>query len=169
MKRYLAAVAAATTFGVSACDRAATAEKTEDPPAATAPDGDASPTPASTPPAAAPEAPPAPRPAGGADTPVFAVLYPGAAVEGAPLLSDGPAGPGGLVAFTTPASPDEVVAFYRGRAENAGLNTIMSMSQGEARAYGAAGEGAHGASVRVVASPGEGGRTSVQLAWSAGG
>ena len=66
------------------------------------------------------------------------------------------------------AAPDAVVAFYRQRAEAAGLAPVMAMNQGEARAYGAAARTANGATMQVVASPGEGGLTSVQLTWSAG-
>ncbi|MDB5420765.1 MAG: hypothetical protein JWR59_712, partial [Brevundimonas sp.] len=47
-----------------------------------------------------------------------------------------------------------------------GLATMMSLNQGEARAYGAQKQ-ATGASVNVVAAPSEA-RTSVQLTWSAG-
>ena len=78
------------------------------------------------------------------------------------------AGPGGLVTFTTPASPDDVVAFYRERAEAAGLRSVTGMNQGEARAYGAAGDRVDGPSLQVVAAPTEAGDTSVQLSWSAG-
>ncbi|MNO07877.1 hypothetical protein D3C81_2302640 [compost metagenome] len=70
--------------------------------------------------------------------------------------------------FTTDAAPDAVVAFYRQRAEAAGLAPVMAMNQGEARAYGAAARKENGATLQVVAAPGEGGLTSVQLTWSAG-
>jgi hypothetical protein len=80
----------------------------------------------------------------------------------------GPTGPGGLITFTTDAAPETVVAFYRQRAEAAGLSPVMAMNQGEARAYGAAARKDKGASLQVVASPGESGLTSVQLSWSAG-
>ena len=59
------------------------------------------------------------------------------------------------------------MAFYRQRAEQAGLASIMAMNQGEARAYGAAARDRR-ASLQVVAAPGEDGLTSVQLSWSAG-
>jgi len=80
----------------------------------------------------------------------------------------GPDGEGGLVTFTTAATPDEVVAFYRARAEEAGLISVMGMNQGDARAYGAAGGQAGATNLQVVAAPGAGGETSVQLSWSAG-
>lgn len=100
--------------------------------------------------------------------PTFAALYPGAQADGAPIAANGPSGPGGLITFSTDADPEAVVAFYRQRAEKAGLASIMAMNQGEARAYGAAASGDRGASLQVVASPGEDGLTSVQLSWSAG-
>jgi len=100
--------------------------------------------------------------------PTFAALYPGAQADGAPVAANGPSGPGGLITFSTDAAPEAVVAFYRQRAEQAGLASIMAMNQGEARAYGAAASGDKGASLQVVASPGEDGLTSVQLSWSAG-
>lgn len=100
--------------------------------------------------------------------PTFAALYPGAQADGAPTAANGPSGPGGLITFSTHAAPEAVVAFYRQRAEKAGLASIMAMNQGEARAYGAAASGDRGASLQVVASPGEDGLTSVQLSWSAG-
>ncbi|ANF55721.1 hypothetical protein DA69_13865 [Brevundimonas naejangsanensis] len=100
--------------------------------------------------------------------PAFAVVYPGAQADGAPIAANGPSGPGGLITFSTDADPEAVVAFYRQRAEQAGLASIMAMNQGEARAYGAAASGDNGASLQVVASPGEDGLTSVQLSWSAG-
>jgi hypothetical protein len=100
--------------------------------------------------------------------PTFAALYPGAAVDQPATTASGPDGDGGLVTFHTEATPDEVVAFYRARAEEAGLTSVMGMNQGDARAYGAAG-GSNGATnIQVVAAPGEGDRTSVQLSWSAG-
>ena len=70
--------------------------------------------------------------------------------------------------FATEAEPDAVVAFYREHAEAAGLTSVMGMNQGDARAYGAAGAQPNGASLQVVASPGETDRTSVQLTWNAG-
>ena len=100
--------------------------------------------------------------------PAFAALYPGAQADGAPIAANGPSGPGGLITFSTDADPETVVAFYRHRAEKAGLASIMAMNQGEARAYVAAASGDRGASLQVVASPGEDGLTSVQLSWSAG-
>lgn len=101
--------------------------------------------------------------------PAYAAIYPGGEIEGAPTTASGAAGDGGLVTFTTEASPDAVVAFYKSRAEAAGLTSTLGMNQGDARAYGAAGIGDAGASLRVVASPASEGETSVQLSWSEGG
>ncbi|WP_296170890.1 hypothetical protein [uncultured Brevundimonas sp.] len=103
------------------------------------------------------------------DAPAFAVLYPDATPLGPATLARGPSGPGGILQFTTPDTPEAVVSFYRARAEASGLNTIASMNQGGASAY-SAGDGANGAGklLSVVASPGEGGLTNVQLDWSSG-
>ena len=100
--------------------------------------------------------------------PSFAVLYPGGEIEAPATVATSAAGPGGLVAFRTDADPATVVEFYRARAEAAGLSSVMAMNMGEARSYGAAKADA-GANLQVVASPVEGGQTSVQLSWSAGG
>ncbi len=168
MKPSMAALAAALTLSVAACDSADGAA--EAPMASATPAADAAS------PAAAEATTPvptdAPTPMTAAEplvagAPAFAVLYPGGAVEGEPTTAQGPAGPGGLVTFTTDDDPDAVVAFYRQRAEAAGLASVMSMNQGDARAYGAARTDG-GARVEVVASPVDAGRTSVQLTWSAG-
>ena len=100
--------------------------------------------------------------------PSFAVLYPGGEIEAPATVATSAAGPGGLVAFRTDADPATVVEFYRTRAEAAGLSSVMAMNMGDARSYGAAKADA-GANLQVVASPVEGGQTSVQLSWSAGG
>ncbi len=166
MKPSMAAFAVALTLGVAACDSG---------------DGAAEASAASSGAAVSSAPAPAARPAVTADAPppmttaeplvvgapAFAVLYPGGAVEGEPTTTEGPAGSGRLVTFTTDADPEAVVAFYRQRAEAAGLASVMSMNQGEARAYGAV-HSADGARVEVVASPEETGLTSVQLSWSAG-
>jgi hypothetical protein len=102
--------------------------------------------------------------AGGA--PAFAVVYPGATIEDDPVLTTGPEGPGGLVTYLTDAPPEDVIAFHRGRAEAAGLSSVMAMNQGDARAYGAAKARTN---LQVVAAPTPEGRTSVQLSWSAAG
>lgn len=122
--------------------------------------------------------PPAPTPAsttGGAaipaaeGAPAFAVIYPGGVAEGPAVMAQGPTGPGGILTYTTEATPEAVVAFYKDRAEAAGLKSINAMSQGDARGY-AAGDGADGRGqlLSVVATPVEGGPTSVQLDWTAG-
>lgn len=168
MKRSVAAVAVAFTVGLTGCDgRSEAAPETSLPPAADAPAVEiASPTPpaAATPAAAAPTADAATI----SGAPAFAALYPGAQADSPATVANGPTGPGGLITFTTDAVPDAVVAFYKQRAEAAGLSPVMAMNQGEARAYGAAARKENGATLQVVAAPGEGGLTSVQLTWSAG-
>ena len=168
MKRSVAAVAVALTVGLTGCDgRSVAAPETQAssaipepapaevaPVAAAAPAGDV----------AAMEVPAAPIDG----APVFAALYPGAQADAPTTVASGPTGPGGLITFTTEAAPEAVIAFYRQRAEAAGLAPVMAMNQGEARAYGAAARRADGATLQVVAAPGEGGLTSVQLTWSAG-
>ena len=101
--------------------------------------------------------------------PSFAVVYPGGELDAPATLAQSPTGPGGILTFTTTAAPDAVVDFYKQRAEAAGLQAINAMNQGEARAY-SAGDGVDGRGqlLSVVASPLEGGPTSVQLSWSAG-
>lgn len=113
--------------------------------------------------AATPAAPAAPG------APAFAVIYPGGAVEGPATMAQGPTGPGGILTFTTDATPETVTAFYRERAEAAGLTTIASMNQAGAAAY-SAGNGASGRGqlLSVVATPVDGGPTSVQLSWAVG-
>ena len=165
MKRSVAAVAVALSVGLVGCDeRSQAAPETSLPPPADAP-AEIAPVAASAP-AADVEAAPAPASIDGA--PAFAALYPGAQADGPATVANGPTGPGGLITFTTDADPDAVVAFYKQRAEAAGLAPVMAMNQGEARAYGAAARTTNGATLQVVASPGEGGLTSVQLTWSAG-
>ncbi len=168
MKPSMAAFAAALTLGIAGCDSADSAAEASGALSTAATEAGS--------PAAADPTPPVPADALtplaaaeplAAGAPVFAVLYPGGAVQGEPTTAEGPAGPGGLVTFTTDDNPDAVVAFYRQRAEAAGLASVMSMNQGNARAYGAA-RTAGGARVEVVAAPVETGQTSVQLTWSAG-
>lgn len=164
MKRSVAAVAVALSVGLVGCDERSEAAPEAIPPAATP----------ENPPAEAVAAAPAADASVSTDAapiegaPVFAALYPGAQADAPATVASGPTGPGGLVTFTTDAAPEAVVAFYRQRAEAAGLSPVMAMNQGEARAYGAAARKADGASLQVVASPGEDGLTSVQLTWSAG-
>ncbi len=100
--------------------------------------------------------------------PAFAVVYPGGTALGPVTVARGPDGPGGILSFTTEATPDAVVAFYRQRAEAAGLASVMAMNTGEARAYGAAAGDGSGKLLHVVATPVEGGPTSVQLDWTNG-
>lgn len=163
MIRHRAALAAFSMLGLAACDRAADeAPANPNPPQASAAS------------AGSATAAPAPQDASARlslaapDAPAFAVLYPDALVEEPATTAVGPDGEGGLVTFATEAEPDAVVAFYRQHAEAAGLTSVMGMNQGDARAYGAAGAQPNGASLQVVASPGETDRTSVQLTWNAG-
>ena len=169
MKRSVAAVAVALTVGLTGCDGRSEAAPEVDVVAATPTAPAAEPMTGTETANAAPDltAPVADATAiHGA--PVFAALYPGAEADAPATVASGPTGPGGLITFSTDATPDAVVAFYRQRAEAAGLSPIMAMNQGEARAYGAAARKADGASLQVVASPDDDGRTSVQLTWSAG-
>ncbi|QYF86463.1 hypothetical protein [Brevundimonas sp. PAMC22021] len=160
MIRQWAAVAAFVTLGLAGCERTAERVQADLPtPPPTADSPVAAPTAQSASTTLSPAAPGAPG---------FAVLYPGAAVEEPATTAVGPDGEGGLVTFATDAAPDAVVAFYRQHAEAAGLTSVMGMNQGDARAYGAAGAQPDSASLQVVASPGEAGRTSVQLTWNAG-
>ena len=164
MKRSVAAVAVALTVGLTGCDERSEAAPEIAPSAAT-PEAP----PAETVAALAAEAPATAASAAPIDgAPVFAALYPGAQADAPATVASGPTGPGGLITFTTDAAPEAVIAFYRQRAEAAGLAPVMAMNQGEARAYGAAARKTDGATLQVVASPGEGGLTSVQLTWSAG-
>lgn len=161
MKRSVATVVLALSVGLAACDDRSEAAPETESYRALAAAKDASPPPA---PAAAPD-----NAAVAIDgAPAFAALYPGAQADGAPVTASGPDGPGGLVTFTTSASPDAVIDFYRQRAEQAGLASVMAMNQGDARAYGAAARTEKGANLQVVASPAQDGLTSVQLTWNAG-
>lgn len=162
MKRAGAVLAMVLTAGLSACDGPTEAAPETSPVS----EADAPDTPSPAPMPTSKTAPPVTAAADGA--PDFAALYPGATTDAPATTATGPSGPGGMITFTTDAAPDAVVAFYRQRAESAGLSPVMAMNQGEARAYSAAGQTPNGPSVQVVASPGEGGVTSVQLTWSAG-
>jgi hypothetical protein len=166
MKRIVAVALMAGAAGLAGCDRtAADSTATAEPPPAAAPTATVASETPMTPPADT--ASPAARPiVEGA--PACAVLYPGGEIEAPPTVATSAAGPGGLVAFRTDADPATVVEFYRARAEAAGLSSVMAMNMGDARSYGAAKADA-GANLQVVASPVEGGQTSVQLSWSAGG
>ena len=167
MRRCVAIGVLAFSIGLAACDGPAASQGEEA--AARSFEPDAASAAASDAPATASTGGGSPASAGAIrGAPAFAVVYPGAQADGAPIAANGPSGPGGLITFSTDADPEAVVAFYRQRAEQAGLASIMAMNQGEARAYGAAASGDNGASLQVVASPGEDGLTSVQLSWSAG-
>lgn len=160
MKRTLAAAALMAAMATAGCsppaeDAAPAAEAV----AAEAPAAPAAAVPAASTAAAAPAAPGAPA---------FAVVYPGASTSGPATVARGPDGPGGILSFTTDDTPDAVISFYRQRAEAAGLASMMAMNTGEARAYGAAAGDGSGKVLRVVATPVEGGPTSVQLDWTAG-
>lgn len=154
MKRTLAAAALMAAMAMAGCSQA---------PADEAPAADAS-----APVAAAPVESAAVAVAAAPGAPAFAVIYPGGAPSGPATVARGPDGPGGILSFTTDASPEAVIDFYRRRAEAAGLASVMAMNTGEARAYGAAAGDGSGKLLRVVATPVEGGPTSVQLDWTAG-
>ncbi|WAC60365.1 hypothetical protein [Brevundimonas sp. SL130] len=164
MIRRTAASAALVCLCLAGCDDRSKAEQAPVEAAAAAPREKTAP--------AVTDAPATPEPAvavpAAPGAPAYAALYPGAALDQPATTAAGPDGEGGLVTFTTAATPDDVVAFYRTRAEEAGLTSVMGMNQGDARAYGAAGGQAGSANLQVVAAPGEGGATSVQLSWSAG-
>lgn len=162
MKLRLAAWSVVTVMGLAGCDAGADVEVVAEP-VETSVASEASPAIASATLApitrsATPAAPGAPS---------FAVLYPGGTIDERVLGQGGPTGDGGLVTFVTDASPEAVIAFYETRAKAADLAPVMAMTQGETRAYGAAEPGPEGASLSVVASPGDDG-TSVQLSWSEG-
>jgi hypothetical protein len=166
MKRVGTALALGLAFGLSACEGRSPAEtETRDAGAAAAADSLA-PSASAPPPVKAAEA--ALTADDGSGVPQFAALYPGATLDAPMTTANGPSGPGGMATYTTAAPPEEVVAFYRQRAEEAGLAPMMAMNQGEARAYSAATGSPNGPSIQVVASPAEGGMTSVQLSWSEG-
>jgi len=162
MKRTLAATALVAAMALAGCS----------PPA-----GEAAPVVAEAEPAADAAAPAAAVPAGSPaaaaapaapGAPAFAVVFPGGTAQGPVTVARGPDGPGGILTFTTDATPDAVVAFYRQRAEAAGLASVMAMNTGDARAYGAAAGDGSGKVLHVVATPVEGGPTSVQLDWTNG-
>jgi hypothetical protein len=162
MKRTLAATALVAAMAMAGCsppaeEAAPVVAEAESAADAVAPTAAA---PAESPVAAA--APAAPG------APAFAVVYPGGTAQGPVTVARGPDGPGGILSFTTEATPDAVVAFYRQRAEAAGLASVMAMNTGEARAYGAAAGDGSGKLLHVVATPVEGGQTSVQLDWTNG-
>ncbi|WP_427790953.1 hypothetical protein [Brevundimonas diminuta] len=167
MKRIVATVVLAFSVGLTACnERGQAGPEAESAPAApTDASGDvgAASYDASNHAAATDAAPVAIKGAPG-----FAVIYPGGQADGQALTAAGPDGPGGIITFTTDATPDAVIDFYRQRAERAGLAPVMAMNQGEARAYGASARSEKGPGLQVVAAPGEGGVTSVQLTWNGG-
>lgn len=170
MKRSVATVVLALSVGLAACnERSQTGPEAESTSFATADvsDDGAVGSGASTNPSAAPAAADA-APVAIKGAPGFAVIYPGGQAEGDALTASGPDGPGGIITFTTDATPDAVIDFYRQRAERAGLDPIMAMNQGEARAYGASAKSEKGPGLQVVAAPGEDGVTSVQLSWNGG-
>lgn len=165
MKRSVATVVLALSVGLAACDDRSQAAPEAESLSVAAAEPAMEAAPAAAAPVAATPAAPATTIEG---APTFAALYPGAQADAAPVTASGPDGPGGIVTFTTDATPDAVIDFYRQRAEKAGLSPIMAMNQGEARAYGASARTEKGASLQVVAAPGEDGLTSVQLSWSNG-
>ena len=164
MKRMFAAAGLTAALAVAGCGQSRAPEAAAADDAATdvaAPSAPVAASASPTPPAVTA------RPAA-TGAPAFAVIYPGGTPTGPATVARGPGGPGGIVSFTTASSPDAVIAYYRKTAEAAGLASVMAMNQGEARAYGAAAEDDSGKLLRVVATPVDGGSTSVQLDWTAG-
>jgi len=166
MKRTLAATALVAAMALAGCSPPAeeAAPVTAEAAAAEAAAADAA-SPVAAAPAESPAAAAAPAAPG---APAFAVVFPGGTAQGPVTVARGPVGPGGILSFTTDATPDDVVAFYRQRAEAAGLASVMAMNTGEARAYGAAAGDGSGKLLHVVATPVEGGPTTVQLDWTNG-
>lgn len=101
-----------------------------------------------------------------ANAPAFASLYPGATLLQPTVTADGADGPGGIAEFTTSATPEQVIEHYRALADTNGLDPVMAMNQGNARAFAAL--DAKGAEVQVIASPGDQNLTSVHLTWKSG-
>ena len=164
MKRMFAAAGLTAALAVAGCGQSPAPESAAADDAAADAAAGAAPVAAS----ASPEPPAvAARPAA-TGAPAFAVIYPGGTPTGPATVAQGPAGPGGIISFTTASSPDAVIAYYRKTAETAGLSSVMAMNQGDARAYGAAAEDNSGKVLRVVATPVDGGTTSVQLDWTTG-
>ena len=163
MKRTLAASALMATLAMAGCSQPSAGEA---PAPETVAAADAAAPVAAAPTGTVAMAAPATPAAPGA--PTFAVVYPGGDLDGPATVARGPDGPGGILSFTTDATPDAVVDFYRQRAEAAGLASVMAMNTGDARAYGAAAGDGSGKLLRVVATPVEGGSTSVQLDWTTG-
>ena len=161
MKRTLAAAALMAALALAGCGQAPADEAPAVAEAAPAAD-------AAAPAAAAPAAPASAAAPAAPGAPAFAVVYPGGAAQGPATVARGPDGPGGILSFTTDATPDAVIDFYRQRAEAAGLASVMAMNTGDARAYGAAAGDGSGKVLHVVATPVEGGPTSVQLDWTNG-
>jgi hypothetical protein len=162
MKRTLAATALVAAMALAGCSPPAEKGAPATAEAAADADAPAPAAPATAEPTAAAAAPAAPG------APAFAVVFPGGTAQGPVTVARGPDGPGGILSFTTDATPDAVVAFYRERAEAAGLASVMAMNTGEARAYGAAAGDGSGKLLHVVATPVEGGQTTVQLDWTNG-
>ncbi len=101
-----------------------------------------------------------------ANAPAFASLYPDATLLQAPVIADGADGPGGMAEFTVSATPEQIVEHYRQLADKHGLDPVMAMNQGNARAFAAL--NTKGAEVQVVASPDDQGITTVHLTWKSG-
>lgn len=98
--------------------------------------------------------------------PAFASLYPGATMIQSVSAQDSSDGLGGIAEFSTSASPDDIINHYRDLTGDNGLNPVMTMNQGNARAFAAINDA--GAELQVVASQNEDGNTTVQLTWKAG-
>lgn len=97
--------------------------------------------------------------------PVFASLYPAATLSKPVMTARENGSEGGIAEFTTPDSPQMVMDHYRRLAGSSGLDPVMAMNQGSARAFAAKNQ--NGAELQVVASSTEDGLTAVQLTWQA--
>ncbi len=99
------------------------------------------------------------------NAPVFATLYPDAKLTQPVVVAHDHGTAGGIAEFTTVDTPEMVMEHYRQLADSSGLQPVMAMNQGTARAFAA--KSSQGAELQVVASSSEDGKTSVQLTWQA--
>jgi len=101
----------------------------------------------------------------GGGQPAFAPQYPGGAVVTAMTAVEN-GRHGGVFAFTTGDPVERVFTWYRAKAEAGGLTSQTNVETAGARVYSA--EGPKG-DVAITAAPQGGGKTYVQVTWSAKG
>jgi hypothetical protein len=101
----------------------------------------------------------------GGGQPAFAPKYPGGDVVTDMTAAEN-GRHGGVFAFTTADPADRVFGWYRARAEAGGLTSQANVETAGARVYSARGPNGD---VAVTAAPQDGGRTYVQVTWSAKG